>query len=186
MRKTLIILLALLTCVGCFAQQSGGRIYKIGETGPAGGIVFYDKGFTEDGWRYLEAAPAGKEFEAQWSAKGVEVAGTSTKVGSGKKNTQLIVAALNAAGETEMAAQLCASLNFGGKNDWFLPSRDELGAMYNSLVRMGIGSFTTIVYWSSSQGKLNGSSAWGQRCSDGLQLDSNKNGTYLVRAVRAF
>ncbi|MCL2243563.1 MAG: penicillin-binding protein activator LpoB [Treponema sp.] len=32
--------------------------YKIGDTGLAGGIVFYDKGGYSDGWRYLEAAPA--------------------------------------------------------------------------------------------------------------------------------
>jgi hypothetical protein len=31
--------------------------YKIGDTGPAGGFVFYDKGNNSGGWRYLEAAP---------------------------------------------------------------------------------------------------------------------------------
>ncbi len=28
--------------------------HQIGDTGPAGGIVFYDKGDDTDGWRYLE------------------------------------------------------------------------------------------------------------------------------------
>jgi hypothetical protein len=36
--------------------------YNIGEKGPAGGIVFYDKGKVSDGWRYLEAAPSHTEF----------------------------------------------------------------------------------------------------------------------------
>jgi len=40
------------------------RIYQIGDTGPAGGIVFYDRGFISDGWRYLEATPASAEFTA--------------------------------------------------------------------------------------------------------------------------
>jgi TolB-like protein len=38
--------------------------YNIGETGPAGGIVFYDKKQISEGWRYLEAAPASSEFIA--------------------------------------------------------------------------------------------------------------------------
>ena len=31
--------------------------YAIGDSGPAGGIIFYDKGDYSYGWRYLEAAP---------------------------------------------------------------------------------------------------------------------------------
>jgi len=37
------------------------------DTGPAGGIVFFDKGFISDGWRYLEAAPVDKEFRSNWN-----------------------------------------------------------------------------------------------------------------------
>ena len=32
--------------------------YKVGDIGPAGGYIFYDKGNNDNGWRYLEAAPA--------------------------------------------------------------------------------------------------------------------------------
>ena len=32
--------------------------YKVGDVGPAGGYIFYDRGYYENGWRYLEAAPA--------------------------------------------------------------------------------------------------------------------------------
>ncbi len=31
--------------------------YSIGDTGPAGGYIVYDKGFYSDGWRYIEVAP---------------------------------------------------------------------------------------------------------------------------------
>ena len=54
MKKALLVLCALLIiCVSAFADD-----YKVGDEGPAGGIIFYDKGEYSDGWRYLEAAPA--------------------------------------------------------------------------------------------------------------------------------
>jgi hypothetical protein len=38
--------------------------YKIGDPGPAGGVIFYDKGNRTDGWRYLEVAPSNTERSA--------------------------------------------------------------------------------------------------------------------------
>jgi hypothetical protein len=102
-------------------RKATAGAYKVGDFGPAGGIVFYDKGTFSNGWRYLEAAPVETEVTAQWGAYGKDVAGTGTAVGSGKRNTQLIVDQLRALGENGMAAQLCASLDFDGYKDWFLP-----------------------------------------------------------------
>jgi len=168
--------------------------YKVGDFGPAGGHIFYDKGVFSGGWRYLEAAPAETEFRAQWGAYNQDVPGTGTAVGSGKRNTQLIIERLKQLNESGRAAQLCASLNFDGFNDWFLPSKDELDLMYKNLRQKGIGGFITVEdktnythwYWSSSQPNLN-DRAWGQYFSSGSQYNANlKSGTYSVRAVRAF
>ena len=48
------------------AQEN--RSYKVGDTGPAGGNIFYDKGDNSDGWQYLEAAPPDFEFRANWNS----------------------------------------------------------------------------------------------------------------------
>jgi hypothetical protein len=166
-------------------SQFAGQTYKIGDTGPAGGIIFYDKGNTADGWRYLEAAPTDSEFTAEWGGRGKNIPGTMTAVGSGKLNTQIIVDKLKGYGETSRAAQRCAALDINGYKDWFLSSKDELDLMYKNLKRIGLGNFGNGWYWSSSQ--LADYSAWNQSFRDGFQRNTDhKNSTYSVRAIRAF
>jgi uncharacterized caspase-like protein len=157
------------------------QTYKIGDRGPAGGIVFYDKEQYTDGWRYMEAAPSDLK-KAQWGLYGEDVAGSKTGIGSGKQNTELIVAALSRKGETGKAAQLCRAYTLNGFNDWFLPSEDELNELYKN--RASVGNMRTGIYWSSSQ--CYGFNAWYQRFSDGFQYDYGKNNANSVRAVRVF
>jgi hypothetical protein len=73
------------------AQEGGGvsPVYKISDTGPAGGIVFYDKFSNAGGWRYLEAAPVETEQKLGWGD--FHLSDATTDVGAGKKNTQIIV-----------------------------------------------------------------------------------------------
>jgi hypothetical protein len=139
-------------------------------------------------WRYLEAAPPGTEARAQWGANGKNVGGTEPEVGWGKENTRLIVGFLGRIHEKNRAAQHCADLNFGGFNDWFLPSMDELDLMYKNLKARGLGGFRDNWYWSSSA--AGDYDAWYQHFGDGRQATYNiadsRNNTYRVRAIRAF
>jgi hypothetical protein len=167
--------------------------YKIGDTGPAGGLIFYDKGAFFDGWQYLEAAPRDVGSGAPWSASGRGVSGTNTSAGSGKRNTQLIVNTLQEAGESAAAAQVTTYYSQGGYSDWFLPSRDELDFMYKNLKQKNLGGFSSGWYWSSSQMSSNSDYAWGQRFSDGYRgpnfgydLNTVRSEANMVRAVRQF
>ena len=71
--------------------------------------------------------------------------------------------------------------------DWFLPSKDELNAMYVNLHLHGVGGFSTNRYWSSSE--QSALEAWWKSFQVGESLYSLKSEistTYSVRACRAF
>ena len=162
-----------------------GGVFRVGDIGPAGGRVFFDKGIFSDGWRYLEAAPASTEFTAPWGTRGQNVAGTQEGIGTGRRNTEIIVQHLQQQRnrETGRAAQMAAALNFGGFNDWFLPSRDELNLMFQN--RAIIGDLGDRWYWSSSQ-SYHRNDAWRQNFGNGSQHRNDKNNSFSVRAIRAF
>ena len=154
--------------------------YGIGSTGPAGGIVFYVKDSESDGWRYLEAATSDQATSAvEWGGHGTSVGGTSTGIGDGKANTEAIVRAL---GDGNYAAKICDDLDLGGYADWFLPSKDELNALYEQ--RDTVGGFASNTYWSSSEDSAN--YAWIQTFNNGFQYSFTKGIDQRVRAVRAF
>jgi hypothetical protein len=133
------------------AATNTEKVYKIGDEGPAGGIIFYDKGNRIGGWRYLEAAPRELPGGGSWGPS-TFVVGLSSAIGSGKENTRLIVEAARRAGEQNTAAQRCAAYNLGGYTDWFLPSRDELDMLYKNLQVKGLGSYDDgYGYFSSTQ-----------------------------------
>jgi len=129
------------------------RTYNIGDRGPAGGIIFYDKGNNLLGWRYMEAAPTDLP-NAQWGLLGIDARGVTTggtSMGVGKRNTEILVDYLTRNNENRRAAQLCADYSLNGYDDWFLPSYDELLYLYNNLRKKGVGNFKNDLYWSSSQ-----------------------------------
>lgn len=155
------------------------KVYKIGDTGPAGGIIFYDKGNNSGGWRYLEAAPA-DIAKSVWQNPPREFEGTKDTIGSGKQNTQLI-------GENGRAILLILQYRQGGFSDWFLPSKAELDLMYINLQMKDLGNFSDGWYWSSTTYKLYSTNyAWAQRFSDGSQDTKGQGETYSVRPIRQF
>jgi len=188
---------------------SDGAAYKIGDKGPAGGIVFYDRGYYHNdtysvgsvdytiNWRYMEAAPASTEFMAEWGPQNYDVSiGNSSMltwsdVGNGEKNTQIIVNSYSEYDLTGFAAQKCINLVVGKYNDWFLPSNQELLAMYNNLKVANLGGFSNALYWSSTQANPDSDGvfnlAYAVNFDDGSYLVGwIKDVSRLVRAVRYF
>lgn len=196
----LLIAVLLLLVIGCDTGGGGSNpggggsnpavTYAIGDTGPSGvGIVFY---ITDGGLHGLEVAPVdqGKRVQA-WIGGGSTLktknGNTSTAIGTGLANSNAII---DQTGHTGSAAQVCRSYNGGGLTDWYLPSKDELAAIWDNLVNdgtgvnSGVGGFAGHRYWSSSE--IHSGDAWIQNFINGFQIYKSKNSTFRVRAVRAF
>ncbi len=179
------------------SEVASAPSYAIGDTGPAGGVIFYDD--EADGTddiaeaRYLEAAPSdidvSGDYAHVWGGFGTAVGSSAqgTAIGTGEANTAAIVAAYGASDPYDdtgdYAARLADQYAYGGYTDWFLPSQDELDLMYQN--RNVIGDFASDWYWSSSEDGAD--TAWSQDFGTGRQYVSNAGDTSdRVRAVRAF
>ena len=145
----------------------GKMKYRIGKRGPAGGWIFYDKGNYSNGWRYLEAAPEDLpgtyDWEGGWMGKLLIPGSQGTAIGTGKSNSHATVNQTYRGKEytmTSYPARMCMKYDGGGKNDWFLPSKDELNLIFKNLEKKDIGDFKSAWYWSSSQ--KDEYSAWAQ------------------------
>ncbi len=151
--------------------------YAIGDTGPAGGIVFY---ITEGGLHGLEAAPS-DQSSGEWGCYGTELAeADGAAVGTGVQNTAEILAGCSEAG---IAAEIADAYELNGYVDWFLPSTDELNLLY--LQRNVVGGFGNVYYWSSTEK----GDRWARSQifdGTGYSIVSDKWDTKNVRAVRAF
>lgn len=164
---------------------AAGGPCKLGSIGPGGGRVFYDAGSLQWWGRYLEARPISGGRGLSWSNVVGSSVYTSTSsaaatvlrqrvdgktIGMGRVNTEAIV---SQAGHVTSAARYVASLKLGGKNDWFMPSKDELNALYNFRAVTGLPTMTPGPYWSSSENSND--HAWYQLFWDGTQF-TDENG----------
>ncbi len=154
-----------------------GGTCKVGDIGPGGGTVVYDAGEVQWWGRFLEALPLAKGRGLPWSVKTGESAYAGETVlrqgiGWGRENTTAIVAQN---GEGRYATKFIDDFSANGKSDWFLPSRDELDAVYSTSVIVGRPKVSPMPYWTSSENSAK--YAWYQLFQDGTQFtDENKVG----------
>jgi hypothetical protein len=163
---------------------------ELRNVGPAGGLIFYDKGSYSNGWRYLEAA-AYDCGGSSWATLVddpyyyVYTGVTNIAIGTGKINTNALVA-LDSSAVWYSAADVCDMATISSCGDWFLPSKDELNLMYLNLKTFGVGGFANADYWSSSEQDGSSTDAWAQSFSDGSQFWYYKSSGCRIRAARQF
>jgi hypothetical protein len=175
----------------CLSSYDEVRVYLGNVIGQykEGGIICYVDGTGDHG---LICAPSDlPKGTIQWGCEGVAIPGADgSAIGTGAQNTLDILAGCSTPG---IAARLCTDLSLEGFDDWFLPSMDELGTMYQN---KGEIDYTAIniegtvlvssIYVSSTEYSHEWA-CWGYNLGNGIQQDWLKRFTHgNVRAVRAF
>jgi len=207
---------------------STGGVCMVGETGPGGGIIFYvsASNFTSTGsscnteCRYLEVAPttgpsSWTDSQYNWSSDDSSshfTDGSATSIGTGMSNTFAMLTTTGSYNQDTSQAAFVSAQYRGpnSKNDWFLPSKDELnqlckwqrgqawvsdatlcdtsGSINNPANGAGTAGFVSGNYWSSSEAHPFpwAYTGWNQEFHSGGQYNYGKNFGLYVRPIRAF
>lgn len=101
------------------------ELMTIGGIGPGGGRIFYLDNSNQHGMEV--SAIIG---QVPWGTSSVlyNISGLENAIGTGKDNTDKII---NYFGNGNYAAKLCADFVKNGKDDWYLPSKDEVIKIYS-------------------------------------------------------
>ncbi len=152
-----------------------------------GGVIFYLDSSGEHG---LVCAVSDQSYGSEWGCLPTVVTGADElSIGTGAQNTLDIISVCTS---SDIAAAICDDLVLNEYEDWFLPSKDELDKMHESLDIINSSStanggelLQSTNYWTSSGSGIN--TAWVQNMgSGGSQLTNLVDKSNHVRAVRAF
>ncbi|MCB0537028.1 MAG: DUF1566 domain-containing protein [Bacteroidetes bacterium] len=141
----------LLNDIDSITYTSGNTVsYNLGDEGPAGGIIVYDKGSYSNGWRYMELSP--NNLSQGYGTGHCYVSSQFLSgIGNGANNTDVMV---NNCADPNDAAVLCKNymlVNNGVTfDDWYLPNLEEMLYIYN--LKESLGYFNT-QHWNINDGQ---------------------------------
>lgn len=172
--------------------------YSIGDTGPGGGIVVFDKTYFSDGWRYLEMLTTDVPLIEEWGCLSTSVENAQrTVLGSGYQNTIAIGNKHDSLTGYYIMPATCNSLNNGSVcaksalgfdqiyHDWFIPSADEFQSLYDTLLPTGLLNFGTDKYWTSSEGTMTQAKCFNFSTGE-IQLVDKNASDVKTRYIRMF
>ena len=165
--------------------------FNVGDLGPGGGVIFYEKADWTDGWKYLEAADEkwlnGVPTVSGQTGDYVQAFGTSVSdyhstvntLGYGDQNTY------NTASYHNNRNNLMFNNVYGNVRGWFLPSLNEAYELYDyKLVDNSVLNLENAVYYTSSTDPGNVNVAWTLNMSNRYHGYSGKGGGLRKRAIR--
>ena len=189
--KKFLFLFCLVIGFESLSQNYYDDPFNIGDTGPGGGVIFYEKTDWTDGWKYLEAADEnwlnGVPTVSGFSGDYVQAFGTSASgyhstvntIGYGDQNTY------NTASYHNDRNNLMFNNVYGNVRGWFLPSLNEAYELYDyKLVDNSVLNLENAVYYTSSTDPGNVNVAWTLNMSNRFHGYSGKGGGLRKRAIR--
>ena len=179
-------------------ENCDGNLYVVGDYA-YGGVVFYiaptPTDLNGDGAVDFGLVCSIADLNAIgiiWSSNGVTTGAVGEAVGTGKDNTDILIAKYGS--NTNYAAGLARAYSGGSYTDWFLPSKTSVKLMYNNKAIINAtaalnGGSDFIApgngYWSSSEFSV--TYAWRVKwTTGGTGFNLKASNTLGVRAVRAF
>lgn len=171
MKKMLILFMIVSSY--CFSQ---GEIYKLGDYGPAGGIIFYDKGNWDDDWRYLEvwtSDESDRNYGCHFDHD------TSDEIGGGYLNSRYMSDSCNNYNQSYYM------ISHGGKRGWHIPSRYESDSLYDFKINFSEIdlNFQNKWYWTSSDRDYY-AYAWQKHFGNGNTRSEGMQYSFPVRLIR--
>lgn len=174
------------------------QTYNIGDVGPSGGIIAYDKGTFTNGWRYIEAAQNDLNIQEWGCFNGQVTDANFEQIGTGFQNSVAIAnfhdnltnyynnpSVCSNLSNGSVSSKTALNLDINSTIDWFIPSKSELQLLYTNLHNTGLGNFTNSTYWSSSEASISTS-----KCINfvnGATVTLDKNTAFIkTRAIRYF
>jgi len=149
MKKYYVVIIVFLFLISGCISISAPIQYYIGDKGPGGGYIFYTY-TTAAGRFFLEVGPEETEKELSFGQSAFDQK-LSNGGGHGLSNTTFLARDFRKAGFNNQnnAILYCDELVFNEFDDWYLPSVDELLAIYTNLYLNNIGNLKKSEYWSS-------------------------------------
>jgi hypothetical protein len=173
-----------------------GGLCNLGDTGPGGGIIFYDAGSNQSWGRYIEATPidwylnskggSGSD-QFKWCTPGTYFFNASggtipltDAIGFGRSN-RFQMSRMCFTDDVTNAVGYLNTTGWNGRYDWFLPTLSEMDALNN----YANGALTQKAYWvsadtSTSNAVLATYSNWPSR----TLSSSAKSGMNSMRPMR--
>jgi hypothetical protein len=178
-----------------------GGVCAVGDTGPGGGKIFLTPSSSGNSTGYwFEAAAStwfsGTDKNNNWcnnTSLAIGSGAQGTAIGDGYSNTLAIVAICSSGAAVDARAYTGGSFS-----DWFLPSDDELQAMYVARATLSMpatlsqccpspGIVNTQSYWSSTENNTS-SATWARTVAFSTGGDDNYDKIYgfNIRPIRRF